>query len=536
MSTIRIGDIPSLPELVREAASEFSNASALESARDPGVGLTYAGLLEQVHRGSSILRKLDLAKGDRVLLALEARPEWAVAFFAILEAGLVAVPLPQETEPRAAATIAANAQARAAVLSDRTAVMAPHLGSIARIPLEELLGGEVGPGRLVGSGRQDLAVLAFTSGSTDRPRAVELTHANLLSNLDSLLQARRAAPGDALLSMLPPAHLFELMGGLLGPLACGARVVYAASLLPNRLVKALRVHRITHALAVPALVDCLYEEVLSQLVEMGVVEPERTHQGLAETAARLESETDEENLRQIRSGVRAQIGAPFGTLIVGGAAIDPFMARILSALGIRMEVGYGLTEASPIVSVGFSDQCPSGSVGRPLPGVAVRIAANGEILLRGPSVMRGYWQAPQATAAALAGGWLRTGDSGRLDDDGHLFITGRLKEAMVTSAGETIYPEEAESYYESPLFAELCVTALSAKDGNDLPTLFVVAASPGIPDHDLEEAFADLRASAPARLRLARMVRLPDPLPRTATGKVRRRALAQSFAVQGSRT
>ena len=533
---MRIPDIPSLPGLVREAASEFSDALALESTRDPGAGLTYTGLLEQVHRGCSTLRNLDLAAGDRVLLAVEPRPEWAVSFFAILGAGLVAVPLPHETSSQAAAAIAANAQARAAVLSDRTAGLAADLGAIARVPLQELLGGEDGPRGLVDSDRQDLAVLAFTSGSTDRPRAVELTHANLLSNLDSLLQVRGAAPGDALLSMLPPAHLFELMGGLLGPLACGVRVVYASSLLPNRLVKALRVHRITRALAVPALVDCLYEEVLAQLVETGIVEPERTSQGLAETAARIESETDEEDLRQVLSGVRAQIGAAFRTLIIGGAAVDPSMARILSALGIRMEVGYGLTEASPIVTVGFSDQSPTGSVGRPLPGVAVRIAANGEILVRGPSVMRGYWKAPQATAAALAGGWLRTGDSGRLDDDGHLFITGRLKETMVTSAGETIYPEEVEPYYECPLFVELCVTSLPGEHGNDLPTLFVVPASPNLPDHDLEEAFADLRASAPARLRVARMVRLSGPLPRTATGKVRRRALAQGFAQQEART
>ncbi len=149
--------------------------------------------------------------------------------------------------------------------------------------------------------------------------------------------------------------------------------------------------------------------------------------------------------------------------------------------------------------------------------------------------MRGYWKAPQETAAALAEGWLRTGDRGRLDDDGHLFITGRLKEAMVTSAGETIYPEEAEPYYKSPLFAELCVTALSGEQGNDLPTLFVVPATPDVPDQDLEEAFVDLRASAPARLRVVRMVRLSGPLPRTATGKVRRRALAQGFA-QGTGT
>src|SRR5262249_14725094 len=154
----------------------------------------------------------------------------------------------------------------------------------------------------------ELAILAFTSGSTTQPRAVELTHANLLTNLRAALQLRRAAPGDSFLSMLPPAHLFELMGGLLGPLACGARVVYAPSLLPNRIVAALRDERITHALSVPALLQIIYEEVVAELVDAGILDPAQRDQSLAETARRLRDEMYEPDRARLRVSVRERIG------------------------------------------------------------------------------------------------------------------------------------------------------------------------------------------------------------------------------------
>jgi long-chain acyl-CoA synthetase len=323
--------------------------------------------------------------------------------------------------------------------------------------------------------------------------------------------------------------MFGLMVGLLVPVACGVRAVFPSALLPNRIIDALRDNSVTHALAVPALLECLYREGLRQLAGAGVIEAQRQRQSPAETAVRVAERLSEDDLDRIRVATRSSIGPAFHTVVVGGAAVDPAIVGILTVLGIRVEVGYGLTEASPVVCLGSAGKSPPGSVGEPLPGVDVRVDSNGEILVRGGNVMRGYFGDPEATEAAIRDGWLHTGDQGRMDESGHLFITGRLKEAMVTSAGETIYPEEIEPLYQDPLFGELCVTAIPGAHGNDVPTLFVLPANADVPEAELRRVFSDLRAGASPRLRIERMVLLEHPLPRTATGKVRRRVLANDF-------
>jgi long-chain acyl-CoA synthetase len=518
-----------LPDMVRQSADRWPQAIALAPVRGREGGWSYRQLREYMEGGAGTLASLKLSPGDRVILFLESCAAWPIAFFSILEAGLVAVPVPAETPVAMVTNIATFAGARAAVLSDRIRGLTAA-GNFRCIAIDQLLRPAWSPAAMLPGASPELAMLAFTSGSTQQPRAVELTHANLLANLEALLQVRRAAPGDSFLSMLPPAHLFELMVGMLGPLACGARIVYAPALLPNRLLATVRAEQITHALAVPALLEALYQEITDQLVDAGVVGPERRDQSPAETARRLrEPAFDAAGLEHLRQGIRERIGKAFHTLVVGGAALDPAWAEIAPLVGLRLEVGYGLTEASPIVSVALAGEFPPGSAGRPLPGVEVRLGEDQEILVCGPNVMRGYFRDPEATAAALRDGWLHTGDRGRLDAAGFLYITGRLKEALKAASGETLYPEEVEPYYASPLFAEWCVTGLAGPQGNDVPTLFVVPASGKVAEHDLRRAFEDLRAAAPARVRVSHMVCVEGPLPRTALGKIRRRSLGQQW-------
>jgi long-chain acyl-CoA synthetase len=517
-----------LPDVVRRSAERYPDATALAPVPLAG-GWSYAELRALMERGANLLRTICPAGGP-VLLFLEPCAAWPVAFFSILEAGMTAVPLPAESPLATAAGVTAFAGARLGIVSRRTCMLGQCSG-LRCLPIDELLeAGAVPTAKPAMS--SEPAVLAFTSGSTSQPRAVELTHANLLANLHGLLRVRQAKPGDSFLSMLPPAHLFELMVGLLGPLACGARVFYAGTLLPHRVVAALREERITHALAVPALLQVLYEEIVNELIDSGVLEPARRDQSPAETARRLK-EMGKQEFERMHASIQDRIGACFENIVIGGAALDPAWADVTAALGLRLEVGYGLTEAGPIVSVALASEAPPGSAGRPLPSVEIRLADDGEILVRGPGVMRGYFRDPDATAAALRDGWLHTGDHGHLDADGFLFITGRLKEALKTACGETLYPEEIEPYYHSQLFAEYCVSGLPGPQGNDIPTLFVVPAAPDVGDEELRRAFDDLRTAAPPRLRVASMIRLTTPLPRTPLGKIRRRCLGPQLPKGG---
>jgi long-chain acyl-CoA synthetase len=406
---------------------------------------TYAELLNIVEWRSDRLRAAHRV-GEPVLLDAPAGPEWVADFFALLGAGLVAVPVIPGMDPERVMRIARSAPLPAGT-----------------------------------------AVLVVTSASERSPIAVPLTHANLLADIEALLRVRPGRPGETLLSVLPPAHLFELTAGILTPIALGARIVFCPIPLPNRILDRMRAERVTRVMLVPALFEMLMRAV------------------------------DE----------RAQLGPAFETFTVGGAALDPRWVEICRRLGIGLEIGYGLTEAGPIVTVGDALRMPAGSCGKPLPGIDVRIGADREVCVRGPNVMAGYHGDARRTARVLRNGWLRTGDYGRMDDAGHLFIEGRRKDAIVPRSGETLWPEEIEESYASPLFRDVCVAPRRGPQGNDEPVLFVV---PAVADRDaLMREFRRLRSEASPRTRLKEMEIMNRPIPRTADGRILRRELARGI-------
>ena len=503
-------DITLLSELLPRTAARTPDAVAVESSTG-SPALTYAQLLTAAERGAAALRAIGLGPGSRVVIAMDGSVDWAIAFWSVVQAGLVAVPVPAMVPPDLLGLVVFHAEARVCVLAESSPLQAAKLPPVLRVTPRALV--ERGTTALasaapLGHGpwalnrdSSDTAVLVFTSGSTSRPRAVELSHGNILSNLRALTSQRQADDDETLLSVLPPAHVFELVVGQIAPVALGARIVYAGAPLPNRIVDAIRDRRVTRTLLVPALLDAIGRELLGDAAQHG----KARHQA-----------------------VRARIGHTLRMVAVGGAAVSPATTALITSLGIAVDVGYGLTEAGPLVSMGLTTECPPGSVGRPLPGVDVKIDERGEILVRGAGVMRGYFKDAVGSAVALEDHWLRTGDRGWIDARGYLYVTGRLKEAMVTAAGETIHPEDIEPYYASPLFAEHCVVPFNGDDGNDEPTLVVVPA-PTASDAAISAAVAALRKAAPSRFRIASFVRLSTPLPRTAIGKLRRRALADEL-------
>ncbi len=521
-------DIIRVSELIRRSADRHPDRIAVEDL-EGSQPMTYRTLWYAVERGASVLGDLGLGPGERVLLPLAPEPRWVAAFLAIAHADLVAVPIPATT-PAPLARLAASFVSASAWIGDgRGGQAAPLISDLPCVTTSELFDRPARPfaPRPVRPGAT--AVVVFTSGSTARPRAVALGHEGLRANLRSLMAVRHAGPGETVLSTLPPSHAYELVAGQLAPLAAGARVVYGGPPLPTRLVDGIRRAAVTRAVLVPALFEALADDVLDGLRDDGLIRGDCRAGEPAELAAALRRLNAEE-LARVRAAVRTRLGEPFRTVTIGGAATSPSWSDVLTLLGLELDLGYGLTEAGPVVTLGRAAECPPGSAGRPLPGVAVRIGPGGEVLVRSQAVMQGYFGDEAATAEAFDGSWLRTGDRGWVDEAGHLFITGRIKDAMVTSAGETIYPDEIEPWYASPLFAEHAVVPRPTPDGNDSLLLVVVPAAAAGEAAAVERAAAALRAAAPARLRVAGVIRRAEPLPRTAVGKIRRCVLAAECA------
>ena len=360
-----VGRLRSLPELLRRNATRFGNTPAVVHPRSTGRrGLSHAGLCDGACRGAGVLRAQGIRPGHRVLLMVKAGPDWAAAWFAIQAAGAVAVPLPVEVERSLVSRVAMYTGVKLAIVDRGYGRLTRGFRRLKTLTPDLLYEGET----RVEAERapDDAALLAFTSGSTGRPRIVEISHENILSNLRALSEIRDAGPEDAVLVTVPPAHLFGLTVGLLGPLLCGARVVFSGPLLPNRLLACLREDDITLALAVPALVDELSAQVWEELRDSGAVEEDLHERDPGRIAEALQLD------ESVRRGVRERIGGHLHTLIVGGAALNPAWAGVLSQLGIRLEVGYGLTETSPIVTVGVRGRvpprlCGAGAARRPGP-------------------------------------------------------------------------------------------------------------------------------------------------------------------------
>ncbi len=289
-------------------------------------------------------------------------------------------------------------------------------------------------------GRDHLATLVYTSGTTGWPKGVELTHGNLLANIEASLRVLKILPGDRFLSFLPLAHIFERTGGHFIPYLCGAEVAYARS--TQTVAADLGRAQPTILVAVPRMYQLFHDRAQTQrsrdrladrLIRWATGDGGRPHPILGGPARHL-----------LRRRFRQRMGGRMRLLVSGGAALPREVGHFFRNIGLPVLEGYGQTETAPVISVNPQEAVKVGTVGRPVPGVDVRIASDGEILVRGPNVMRGYWNRPEETAAVLHEGWLHTGDAGELDEDGYLVITDRLKEILVTSGGKNIPPQPLE--------------------------------------------------------------------------------------------
>ena len=443
-------------------------------------------------RWRAALARENLAPGERVAILLRNSVEWVCFDQAAQSLGLALVPLYVTDNPENIAYILRDSDASALLLgnSEQWQALAPlrarfpHLARVlclerattavagAGIELSfvaDWLAAEAEPMSAGDIDAHALATIVYTSGTTGRPKGVMLSHHNILSNAEAVLQLVPAYREDLFLSFLPLSHTFERTVGYYLPIMTGSTVAYARS--AQELAQDLLDIRPTMLISVPRIYDRAYARVQQGLEKKGFAA--RTLFAWAENVGWSRFETAQgrgappgalANLpwpllrRLVADKLLARFGGRLRLAISGGAPLSPKLARSFIGLGMPLLQGYGLTEAAPIVSGNLVEDNVPDSVGVPLPGVEIKLAGQDELLVRGPNVMLGYWNRPQDTREAIdADGWLHTGDQARIVGR-HVYITGRLKEILVTSTGEKIAPADVEmAITADPLFAQAMV-------------------------------------------------------------------------------
>jgi len=514
--------------------------------------LTRGDVAAQAAALADVLHARGIGPGRRVALLADNCPQWPVAYFGVLLTGATLVPLDVKLIPGEIANILSRSSAAAVLAcpgrSDKARAAAEGLCDVLPIPgtPEAPAPDEGALGRVLKRHtprRDDLAVISFTSGTTGRPKGVMLTHANIASNVAAGPKVMDFRPGDNFLSVLPLNHLFEQTLGMVLPFHGGAKVTYLQSLNPRILLEAMHRTETTVAVIVPAVARLFHKRALAAIDRLPPLKRALTR-GLVRVAAaagRCGIPVGPVLLRRLRKA----FGARMRVLFSGGAALDDEVAWFFKHIGLPIMQGYGLSETSPLISVNSPRHHRIGSVGRPIDKVAVRIDplggcddGTGEILVRGPNVMAGYFEDDQATAAVLADGWLRTGDIGRLDRDGYLYITGRCKDVIISESGKNVYPNEIEAEIaRRPEVGEVCVVALeTSKTGRRREE--IVAVVTAAPDATGDSDPASRREGVRQAIRAAcgRLADYKHPgyvvlwegdLPRTATLKVRKRDLVE---------
>lgn len=517
---------------------------------------TYADVKRLALAAAALLRARGLAPGDRCALLAENHTRWCAAFLGILEAGAIAVPFDTTLKPAQVATLLRDSGSRALFVSRafldaarEAAASCPELRHI--LVLEELTpasdGGEVLPGCPAHS--DDLAVILYTSGTTADPKGVALTHGNLLAELDGVLQVVDLGPTDRILGVLPLFHALALITNFWLPLAIGANVVFLQTVSATEILRALRERQVTAFCVVPQFFYLLHRRITEQVEARGALARRVFRLLLALNGAtrRVGLNLGPWLFRRVHTAIGPQVRL----WVSGGSRFDLGVARELHRLGLNLLQGYGLTECAGAATITPPRDNRVGSIGKPLPGVEVKLLPaelvaqdapspypTGEIALRGPIVMKGYWNRPDATAAVLRDGWLLTGDLGCFDPDGHLYITGRKKEVIVLSSGKNIYPEELEAHYlQSPYIKEICVLGRTSQPGEPLaerlhaivvPNFDVLRERKIVNTREiLRYEIESLSIELPSHKRILSYDIWPQELPRTTTRKLKRFEIEQ---------
>lgn len=516
-----------------------------------GVGLISRKL------ASYLINDLALKKGEKLAILSESKPEYGACVFASVMAGLVTVPLDIKLTKYELKSILSDCLPTVILASqeyiEKALELQKEVPSIKHIiVIDEPTYNLTLPclytlpnnyeSKWKHRSSKSTAFIIYTSGTTGAPKGVEISFRNMLAQLNDmelvLPKFFDIEKGVSVLSILPMNHLFELTVGFSAFLYWGLSVYYTQSLKPKDILGIMREKGINFMIVVPAFLKLLKSGIETE-INNGPKHVKIIFNIMYNIAKRIPSYS----IRKLMfKKIHDKFGGKFEGCIAGGAPLDVSVGEFFETIGIKVYQGYGLSETSPVVSVNYDKRNVMESVGRPLKSFEAKIDEHtGEIMLKGPAVMKGYYNNPEMTAEVLEpDGWLHTGDIGRIDKDGHIYITGRIKNMIVLSGGKKVFPEEVETVLEkSQYFSEVCVLGASRSGGSKDGTEDIVAVV--VPSENLSNKVADEKELnriirdevkylsnqlAPYK-RPINIVITKEPLPKTTTRKVKRKEVKE---------
>ncbi|MGE5230305.1 MAG: AMP-dependent synthetase/ligase, partial [Deltaproteobacteria bacterium] len=491
-----MADPRTLNELFFDAMDRLAGRSAVLRRKNAGrwEDISGSAMLARVHDVSVGLRDLGVTAGDRVAILSENRPEWAMADYACLALRATDVPIYPTLPAKQVEYILRDSGATAIFVSTKLqlakiqeiraglpalkhVIVFDDLAAVeGTLPFVDVaIRGRQAQSRFgdwrteaLGVTPQDRATIIYTSGTTGDPKGAMLTHGNITSNVVSCVSLLEISEADECLSFLPLSHIFERMVGHYTMLHRGVTISYATS--PDTVAAEMTEIRPTLMAAVPRLYEKIYARVLDSATTGSPVKKRLFFWAKRSAEAWLEYVLARRPAppaialkkrladRLVFEKLKRRTGGRIRFFVSGGAPLNPDIARFFHAAGLPILEGYGLTETSPVIAVNTFEHLKLGTVGRPIPGVEVRIAPDGEILTRGPHVMVGYYNQPEATREAIdPDGWFHTGDIGILDAEGFLRITDRKKDIIVTASGKNVAPQPIENMVKTSRFVSNCV-------------------------------------------------------------------------------
>jgi long-chain acyl-CoA synthetase len=502
--------------------------------------ITYGEFLSSSTFLSALIRQAGSGKGDKISVVSENRPLWCAAYMAILLCSCTAVPVDMQLGPQEIRNILLDADVKIVFYSSKTGptvLKAIEGSSIKGVDFDTLTISQSGNATYQAASDaapDDIASIIYTSGTTGNPKGVMLTHSNFCSDADAVIQSGLVSADDTVLSILPMHHTYPFMCTFIVPVILGATVTFGPGLKAAELVSAIRDGGVTVIVGVPRLFEMIRNGIIAKMKD----------KGLAFTLL----------VRLMRwcGTVRRSADINFGKMIFrtvhknfvrvrffasGGARLDPAVMEDLEALGFTVLEGYGLTETSPVITFNPIARRVPGSAGVALPGAELKVSG-GEIMVKGPMVMAGYYKNIKATEEVLREGWFYTGDLGHIDKDGYLFITGRKKEVIVLSSGKNIYPEDVEKeYLHISLIKEIAITGIEKNGAVESIQAIIVPDLDYARQHNIGNISETLKwelnevtSRLPEYMSIRGFMLYSDPLPRTPLSKLRRFMLKDIIA------